>query len=65
MNILTKRHKKMIEKLDRLVEEAGLAEEFSRLSDSLSQKYMIQGEETEDLREALRRAPDELLSMIW
>lgn len=45
--------------------ERGLEEELSQLANLFTDRYTIKGEETEDLREVLRRAPDQLIDMIW
>lgn len=43
----------------------GLEEEIQKLTDLFVDNFMIRGEEMEDLTEALRRAPDSLIDMIW
>lgn len=43
----------------------GLEEEIQKLTDVFVDNLMIRGEETEDLKEALRRAPDSLIDIIW
>lgn len=45
--------------------EMGLEEEIKKIGDLFTDNFMIKGEETEDLKEALHRAPDSLLDMIW
>lgn len=56
---------KLTEKIDSFFKEMGLEEEVKKLSDMFAEQYMIKGEETEDLKEALHRAPDSLIDMIW
>ncbi len=50
---------------DKFFKELGLEEELAKLSEAFSDNFMIQGEETEDLKEILHRAPDSLLDLIW
>lgn len=50
---------------DKFFKELGLEEEIAKLSEAFSDNFMIQGEETEDLKEILHRAPDSLLDLIW
>ncbi len=50
---------------DKFFKELGLEEELAKLSEVFSDNFMIQGEETEDLKEILHRAPDSLLDLIW
>lgn len=57
--------KKMEKQLDDFFKEQGLEEEISKLSKLFEDNFMIQGTETEDLSEALRRAPDSLIDLIW
>ena len=45
--------------------EMGLEDEMAKLTEVFVDNFMIRGEETEDLKEALHRAPDSLLDMIW
>lgn len=40
-------------------------EEIQKLTDLFADNFMIRGEETEDLKEALRRAPDSLIDIMW
>lgn len=53
------------EKADNFFKELGLEDEFAKLTEMFADNFMINGEETEDLKEALHRAPDFLLDMIW
>lgn len=50
---------------DKFFKEMGLEEEIQKLTDLFADNLMIRGEETEDLKEALRRAPDSLIDIIW
>lgn len=50
---------------EQFFQEMGLEEEIAKMSELFTENFMIQGEETEELREALHRAPDSLLDMIW
>lgn len=45
--------------------EMGLEDEMAKLTEVFVDNFMIRGEETEDLKEALHRAPDSLLDTIW
>lgn len=49
---------------DKFFKEMGLEEEIQKLTDLFADNLMIRGEETEDLKEALRRAPDSLIDII-
>lgn len=51
--------------VERFFKEKGLEEEVKKLTDLFTDRYTIRGEVTEDLREALHRAPDQLIDMIW
>lgn len=51
--------------IDNFFKEMGLEEEIKKIGDLFTDNFMIKGEETEDLKEALHRAPDSLLDMIW
>lgn len=57
--------KNLAEAADQFFKERGLEEELKQLMNLFTERYTIDGEETEDLREALRRAPDHLIDMIW
>ncbi len=48
---------------EQLFKELGMEDTTSKLSDMLIDNFMIQGEETEDLKEALHRAPDGLVDL--
>lgn len=50
---------------DNFFKEMGLEKEIQKLTDVFADNLMIRGEETEDLKEALRRAPDSLIDIIW
>ena len=50
--------------MDALIKKAGLEEEFKKLSEMFSDSFLIKGEETEELKEALHRAPDGLYKDI-
>ena len=54
-----------MDKMNKIIKELGLEEEFARLASELQNQFMIMGEETEDLAEALGRADDTLIDMIW
>lgn len=43
----------------------GMEEEIDKLSEAFADQFMIQGAVTEHLREALQRASDSLLDLIW
>lgn len=45
--------------------EMGLEEEIDKLTDMFADNFMIKGERTEELKEALHMAPDSLLDIIW
>ena len=53
------------EKANCFFKEMGLEEEVKKLADLFTGNFMIEGEETEDLKEVLRRAPDSLIDLIW
>lgn len=55
---------KDIEKLKKTLDDICLTEEFQELTKIFSDNFFIKGEETEDLAEALRRAPESLVDMI-
>ena len=57
--------KPRMEDIDALFRELGLSEEMSKLAGIFSDNFMIAGEVTEDLEEALHRAPDSLIDMIY
>lgn len=50
---------------ERFFKEMGLEGGLARAVEAFTDSFVIKGEETEDLREALRRAPDPLLDGIW
>ncbi len=50
---------------EQFFKELGMEDTISKLSDMFIDNFMIQGEETEDLKEALHRAPDGLVDLIW
>lgn len=52
-------------KMDAFIKEAGLEEEFKKLAAMFNDNLVIKGEETEELKEALHRAPDGLIDLIW
>lgn len=55
----------MVSKMNDLISEMGMEEEMEKLMESFTDNFMIRGEFTEDLKEALQRSPDSLLDMIW
>ena len=60
------KYSKRIEKeADEFFKMMGLEEEIQRLSEVYASEYMISGEETESLQEALHRAPDALIDVMW
>ena len=42
-----------------------IEKELEQAKQKFKKQFMIQGEETQDLKEALRRAPEELITLIW
>ena len=52
-------------KMNALLKEMGLEEEFKKITRLFSDLFTIKGEETEELKEALHRAPDDLINLIW
>ncbi|NBJ92717.1 hypothetical protein D5281_08940 [bacterium 1xD42-62] len=52
-------------KMNALLKEMGLEEEFKKITSLFSDLFTIKGEETEELKEALHRAPDDLINLIW
>lgn len=53
-----------MDELRKVIDEISLTEEFKELAKIFSNNFFIQGEETEDLAEALQRAPESLVDMI-
>lgn len=47
------------------IKEAGLEEEYRKLEEMFTDNLLIKGEETQELKEALHRAPDTLIDIIW
>lgn len=60
-----KRSEDILQKIDSVIKKYGMEEEIDKLMEDFTGNYMIQGELTENLEDALRRAPDGLLDMIW
>lgn len=59
------RGKWILKNANQFFDEMELSDKLKQLSDMFADKTMIRGEVTEELREALRRAPDPLIDMIW
>ena len=57
--------KRIQKEADEFFKMIGLEEEIQRLSEVYASEYMISGEETESLQEALHRAPDALIDVMW
>lgn len=55
---------KKMKEIGRLFEELNLKEAMSQFAKIFTENFMISGEETEDLEEVLKRAPETLLDMI-
>ena len=55
---------KGMDELRKVIDDISQLEEFKELTKMFSDNFFIQGEETEDLAEALQRAPESLVDMI-
>ncbi len=60
-----RRTRNIVKETEEFFEKLGLNDELEKLSGLFTDNFMISGEETEDLKEALHRAPDSLLDLIW
>lgn len=57
--------KKLMNQINDFFKKAGLEEEINKLAEATKNSFMIDGEATESLKEALKRSPDKLIDLIW
>lgn len=61
---MKREEKQKLAEITDFFKKAGMEEWIAQAGQAFSERYMIPGDETEDLEEALRRAPDSLLDRI-
>lgn len=55
----------LMDQINDFFQKAGLEEEINKLAESAKNSFMIEGEVTENLKEALKRSPDKLIDLMW